>query len=166
MNIAIRDERPGDAAAIHALTESAFADMPFSDGTEQHVIDRLRAARALFLSRVAEDGGQIVGHIALAPVRIGGRESDWVGLGPVSVTPPLHRRGIGGQLIRDALAAARTAGKGGCVLVGSTDYYPRFGFRQDGRLFVAGPMNAHFQWQDFGGDVPAGEVRFHPAFDD
>ena len=33
--IAIRAEMPGDEAIIHALTEAAFRDMPFSDGDEQ-----------------------------------------------------------------------------------------------------------------------------------
>ena len=60
----IRLERPEDATTIHALTDTAFEGMPFSDGTEARVIDALRAAGALALSLVATQGDEVVGHVA------------------------------------------------------------------------------------------------------
>lgn len=49
----IRLERSEDATIIHALTETAFKGMPFSDDTEAKVVNALRAAGALALSLVA-----------------------------------------------------------------------------------------------------------------
>jgi putative acetyltransferase len=66
----IRPERQGDEEAIGALTEAAFRDMPFSDQTEHLIVGRLRDADALTVSLVAEDGGQIVGHVAFSPVTV------------------------------------------------------------------------------------------------
>ena len=40
----IRPETPDDIDAIRDLTAAAFASMPYSDGTEPEMIDRLRAA--------------------------------------------------------------------------------------------------------------------------
>ena len=39
----IRPEMPVDIDAIRDLTAAAFAPMPYSDGTEPEIIDRLRA---------------------------------------------------------------------------------------------------------------------------
>ncbi|MBT9370048.1 N-acetyltransferase [Rhizobium sp. CSW-27] len=52
----IRAERPGDEAAIGAVTAAAFAGKSYSDQTEPQIIDQLRAAAALKISLVAEDG--------------------------------------------------------------------------------------------------------------
>ena len=54
--IEIRREQPDDALAIHELTRIAFHDMPFSDGDEHHLIDRLRGQGVLTLSLVAVTG--------------------------------------------------------------------------------------------------------------
>ena len=43
----IRDERPEDVDAIRNLTARAFAGMPYSDGTESAIVDRLREAGTL-----------------------------------------------------------------------------------------------------------------------
>ena len=53
----IRDERPGDEDAIHALTAEAFRPMPYSSGTEPAIIRALRASGALTLSLVAVEDG-------------------------------------------------------------------------------------------------------------
>lgn len=57
----------GDTAAIHAITEAAFRDVPYSDGSEPDLVNQLRGAGDLALSLVADHGGQIVGHIAFHP---------------------------------------------------------------------------------------------------
>jgi len=86
--IAIRPEEPGDEAAIHALTQAAFRDMPFSDGSEPDLVDRLRADGDLALSLVAVNMDEaIVGHIAFSPVAIADGSAGWFQLSPVSVIP-------------------------------------------------------------------------------
>lgn len=162
--IAIRAEMPGDEAIIHALTEAAFRDMPFSDGDEQDLVDRLRRDGDLTLSLVAEDAARIVGHIAFSQVTIGDGAQGWFGLGPVSVWPELHGRGIGGALIRRGIAELRSTGAKGIVLLGSNQYYPRFGFVHEPQLTYPGPPPEYFQCLLLDGELPSGEVRFAPAF--
>lgn len=162
--LAIRPEREGDEATIHCLTEAAFRDMPFSEGDEQHLVDALRRDGDLALSLVAEDGTRIVGHIAFSRVAISDGTPDWYDLGPVSVWPDLHRRGIGSALIRHGIATLRMRGAAGIVLLGSPAYYGRFGFRHEPQLRYPGPPPEYFQCLVLTGDLPMGEVTYAPAF--
>lgn len=162
--VTIRPEAEGDEDTIHALTEAAFKEMPFSDGDEQHVIDRLRAPGDLTLSLVAEDETRIVGHIAFSPVTISDGTKGWYGLGPVSVWPELHHQGIGRTLITRGIADMREMGAKGIVLLGSNVYYPRFGFAHHPQLTYPGPPPEFFQAMLLEGDMPSGEVEFAPGF--
>ncbi|WP_299196160.1 N-acetyltransferase [uncultured Erythrobacter sp.] len=162
--ITIRPEAAGDEDTIFALTEAAFADMPFSDADEQHVITRLRDDGDLTLSLVAEDAERIVGHIAFSPVTITGGAKGWFGLGPVSVWPEFHHRGIGGALIKRGIADLRAAGAKGIVLLGSNVYYPRFGFAHVPELTYPGPPPEYFQALLLDGEMPSGEVSYAPGF--
>jgi len=162
--ITIRPEARGDEETIFALTEAAFAEMEHSDGDEHHLVNRLRDDGDLTLSLVAEDAERIVGHIAFSPVTISDGAAGWFGLGPVSVWPELHHRGIGGALIKRGIADMRACGARGIVLLGSNVYYPRFGFAHDPRLSYPGPPPEYFQALLLDGDMPSGVVSYAPAF--
>lgn len=164
MRFAIRDERPGDAAAIGALTTAAFAGARHASGTESEIVAELRSAGALALSLLAERDGIIVGHAAFSQVAIDGAAGEWFGLGPVSVAPDEQRLGIGGALIEAGLARLRDGGAAGCVVLGDPGYYARFGFAHDPALtYPAGPPEA-FRRILFTGEAPRGMVRYQPAF--
>ena len=160
----IRAERPGDSEPIASVTRQAFASALHSDGNEAEIVDALRAADALTLSLVADDGGEIVGHAAFSPVAIDGRDVGWFGLGPVSVRPDRQGVGIGAALIRAGLADLRAAGAKGCVVLGDPDYYGRFGFAVDPALTYPGVPADYFQALDFRDDRLRGVVSYHPAF--
>jgi putative acetyltransferase len=160
----IRPERPEDAAAIRKITEDAFRDAPYSAQTEAAIIDALRAAGALTLSLVADEGGIVIGHVAFSPVKINRLDAGWFGLGPVSVTPARQRQGIGQGLIRAGLDWLRASGAAGCVVLGEPDYYGRFGFVSDPELTYAEVPPAYFQRLSFQGGGPSGTVTYHPAF--
>lgn len=162
--VTIRPEAPGDEATIFALTEAAFAEMPFSDGDEQHLVNRLRAAGDLTLSLVAEDATRIVGHIAFSRVTIGDGAQGWFGLGPVSVWPELHGQGIGGALVKRGIADLRQQGAKGVVLLGSPEYYARFGFAHEPQLTFPGPPPEYFQALLLDGELPGGNVTYAAAF--
>ena len=164
MSITIRPEAPGDEATIFALTEAAFRVQPHADGDEQELVNALRDNGDLALSLVAEDAERIVGHIAFSRVSISDGTPDWYGLGPVSVWPELHRRGIGSALIYRGIADLRQMGAKGIVLLGSTEYYPRFGFRHEPQLTYPGPPAEYFQCLVLQGELPHGEVTYAPAF--
>ncbi|MEO1220067.1 MAG: N-acetyltransferase [Pseudomonadota bacterium] len=160
----IRPEASGDEETIHALTEAAFKDMPFSDGDEQHVVDRLRKDADLTLSLVAEDSERIVGHIAFSPVTISDAPRNkrpayaaMVELGP-------HRDGPQPVPVFRAIAEMRVHGAKGIVLLGSNEYYPRFGFEHFPQLAYPGPPPEYFQALLFEGKMPSGKVDFAPGF--
>ncbi|MEO0714785.1 MAG: N-acetyltransferase [Pseudomonadota bacterium] len=156
----IRLETHADHAAIYAITQAAFAPMPFSDGNEADCVDRLRADGDLTLSLVAEEGADIVGHVAFSPVFLNDRPGGWYGLGPISVAPHRQKQGIGGALIADGLGRLSEIGAKGCVLIGDPAYYGRFGFVGDGRLTYRDLPVDVVQWRALGSDVPSGVLRY------
>ena len=163
--LALRDELPADAAAIHALTIEAFRSAPHRSGTEPFIVDALRRDGMLSASVVALRDGDIIGHAATSPVRIDGRDLAWHGLGPVAVMPSHQRTGIGRQLVDAVLSRLRAQGAAGCVVLGDPAYYARFGFRAWPQLRLPGVPAEYFQALPFGDDIPVGDVAYAPAFD-
>src|SRR5690606_24838883 len=162
--IAIREATRGDVMAIRQVIERAFASALHASGTEAAIVDGLRGAGKLALSLVAMDGAEIVGHVAFSPVAIGGHRG-WFGLGPVAVLPRLQRHGIGSALVREGLDRLQLAGASGCVVLGEPGYYRRFGFRHEAALRLAGVPAEYFMALPLAGTIPAGDVRYHAAFD-
>jgi putative acetyltransferase len=158
-------ERPGDAEAIHLLTDAAFRDAPHSGGTEARIVDALRTAGALTLSVVALESGELLGHAAFSPVSIKGAAGAWYGLGPVSVRPDAQRRVIGTAVILDGLNRLEAMAAAGCVVLGNPGYYGRFGFESDPDLSYGVVLPGYFQRRVFAGPAAKGQVHYHPAFD-
>ena len=164
MSVVIRSESAGDEAEITEVTRAAFEDLPYSSQTEHLIVDALRGAGQLAVSLVAEEHGEIIGHIAVSPVEISDGSSDWYGIGPVSVWPACQGRGVGSRLVREALVAVQELGAAGCVLLGEPEFYGRFGFEPATSLVLADVPPEYFQYLAFTGTVPSGEVTYHPAF--
>lgn len=160
----IRPEKPEDAAAIHRLTALAFSEAPHSSGTEQLIVDRLRAAGALTLSLVADETGDIVGHVAFSPVTVSGEAGGWYGLGPISVAPSRQRQGIGSALVHEGLLELRQLGAKGCVLVGDPAYYGRFGFEADPAFVYPDVPPEYLLRLAFSPVYAGGTVTYHPGF--
>ncbi len=161
----IRPERDVDVAAIGSITAAAFAGHPHSDQTEPLIIERLRANAALSLSLVAEEAGEVIGHIAFSPVTITPTAAGWYGLGPVSVRPDRQGRGVGSELIRRGLARLRDAGAVGCVVVGEPEFYGKFGFRSEPGLIFPGCAPQYFMALVLSGEMVSGTVAYHAAFE-
>jgi|GEM_PF-263659 len=142
MTLQLRHETPDDIAAIEAVTVAAFADAPHTSHTEQFIVRALRAANELTLSIVAEEQGQIIGHVALSLVTITDghhqQAEGWYGLGPISVLPQRQGQGIGSRLMEQALSELRAMRAAGCVLLGDPAYYGRFGFQAHAGLQLPG----------------------------
>lgn len=161
----IRKETAADITAIDQLTREAFLHAEHTDHTEQFIVHALRAAGALSASLVAELEGAIIGHVAASPVSVSDGTPHWYWLGPVSVAPGHQRQGVGSQLIGRLLDDLRQLGAAGCVVLGDPRYYGRFGFRADAALVLPGVPAEYFQALRLAGEVPAGSVSYHPAFD-
>ena len=164
----IRDERPGDAPAIARIHYRAFKGHPVhppdSEPVEHLIVERLRAARDLTLSLLAEKDGEAVGHVALSPCAVGEDHGGWFLLGPVGVLPGLQGRGIGSALIRESLERMREMGAQGVVLVGDPGFYARFGFAGAAGLAYAGVPDQYVLAACFSARAPRGEIRAHEAF--
>jgi putative acetyltransferase len=162
--VLIRSETSADVSAIAEVTITAFKTLAISNHTEQFIIAALRAAKALTVSLVAEVDGRVVGHIAFSPVTISDGSPNWYGLGPVSVLPECHRRGIGRALIQEGISRLKDIGARGCCLVGHPEYYRRFGFQNIQGLVHEGVPEEVFFTLSFDGHVPQGIVEFHMGF--
>lgn len=152
--LVLRTEKPADREEVLDLTASAFSINPVTGLPVEGIPAEVKLLRELFdcdqylpeFSVVAEIGGEIVGHIISTRAWIG--NLDVLGLGPISVQPHLQRRGIGSALLRETARRAEDAGEPGIALLGSTEYYPRFGFLPASKLGVTAPDPAwgdHFQ---------------------
>lgn len=164
MHPVIRLESPSDAAAIHAVTAAAFLDAPHTAHTEQFIVAALRKAGALAISLVAEQGGEVVGHVALSAVSVSDGSTGWFGLGPISVKPELQGKGIGSLLMQAAIRLMHERGAAGCVLVGDPSYYSRFGFKPEPGLVLPDVPPEYFLALPIGPSLPRGVVTFHEAF--
>jgi putative acetyltransferase len=114
--------------AIDVVNISAFK----SDAEAQLVSD-LRNTPGYIpkLSLVAEYKNRLVGHVMLTRIDLLGENKnlDMLVLGPMSVVPSQAYRGIGGILLKRAIAKADKMGFGVIAEVGQTDYYKRHGFK-------------------------------------
>lgn len=119
--IEIREEHPGDVAAVRNVNRLAFGQHQEGD-----IVDALRSNGAVLLSLVAILNGQVVGHIMYSPLPIGDKQG--AALGPMSVLPTFQRQGIGSRLVEAGNRKLQEAGCPFIVVVGHPEYYPRFGF--------------------------------------
>jgi putative acetyltransferase len=163
-NILIRNETPNDVGTITEVTIAAFKTLAISQHTEQFIVEALRATNVLTLSLVAEMNGRVIGHIAFSPVTLSDGTPDWYGLGPVSVLPDHHRKGIGKALIEEGLSRLKSLNARGCCLVGHPEYYRKFGFKNVSVLAHEGVPPEVFFVLSFDGHIPQGTVAFHEAF--
>jgi putative acetyltransferase len=146
----IRPARPGDEEAILAVVTAAFSD-PTRDGSEER--DIVRGTWAVCpaderIELVAEEDGDVVGHLLAAPGRLDDVPVDAVGVAPVCVGPGLQGRGIGRALMETLVDEAERRWPL-LVLLGDPAFYGRFGFERAGPLGItyapAGLENPHFQ---------------------
>jgi putative acetyltransferase len=113
-----------DVPKIHAVNRAAF-----DSATEADIVDVLRSDAENVVSLVAEEDGEIVGHIMFSPVQLtGAADVRAMALAPLAVTPERQRAGIGSALVRAGLEECQRRGIDAVFVVGHPAYYPRFGF--------------------------------------
>lgn len=162
---AVRQESPTDINGIHALHAASF---PTS--AEADLVDALRASGRLHISLVADDDGQVVGHVVFSPVTVQhDNAAAGAGLGPIAVQWSHRRRGVAAALVEEGFRRCRIAAVGWVVVLGDPKYYSRFGFRparEFGLFDEFGGGDAFMAIELTPGAIPrdAGLVKYAPEF--
>ena len=162
----IRHERADDIPRIRAVNLAAFGA-----GTEADLVEALRGQASPFISLVAEEDAEIVGHILFTPVTLDGHpDLRMLGLAPMAVMPGRQRHGIGSALVREGLAQCHRAGVQAIVVLGHPEYYPRFGFTPASRAGLRSEYDVPdevfmvMELEKGALDGKSGTVRYHTAF--
>jgi putative acetyltransferase len=142
-SVLIKREQTADEAAIAEVHAAAF-----TGDVEKNLVTALRASDAWLspLSLVAFDDGRVVGHVVCTRAHVA--RTPVLGLGPLGVLPSHQKRGVGSALMHAVLGAADALGEPVVVLLGHTEYYPRFGFRPASEYGILPPnpsWSTHFQ---------------------
>lgn len=148
-DVIVRRETPADVSAARAVQVAAFRRPDASDEpVEARLLDSLRVCDGWIpaLSIVAELDSRIVGHVVTTRAFVD--QTPALGLGPIGVLPSHQRCGIGLALMHATIGAADALGEPLIGLLGSPDYYRRFGFVASNTVGVSAPEPAwgpHFQ---------------------
>lgn len=147
----VRETATSDRDAVLALVKAAFSTGG-RDGQEEVDIvratwDRDAARDGFDLVAVDDRSGDVIGHVLAARGDLAGHAV--LGVAPLAVAPGRQRAGAGSALMNELIARADAADEPMLVLLGSPDYYSRFGFEPSGPLGIhyraVGENNPHFQ---------------------
>jgi len=163
---AIRAEKERDRDTVHTVNMAAF-ETP----SETYLVEALRQQAQPVVSLVAEENGEIVGHIMFSPISLSDHPNLKVmGLAPVAVAPAHQRKGIGSALVRAGLDQCRQLDFVAVVVLGHPEYYARFGFSPssqfgiDSEYDVPEEVFMAMELQPEALSRKTGTVRYHPAF--
>lgn len=145
--VIVRRERTEDWPVSRAVQAAAFATGD-DEPAEARLLDSLRACDGWLpaLSIVAEVDGEVVGHNICTRGHVD--SVPCVGLGPIGIRPEHQNAGIGSALMFAMIGAADASGEPLIALLGSPDYYSRFGFVRSTELAIDPPVEewgVHFQ---------------------
>jgi putative acetyltransferase len=126
----IRNAISADFAAIDEIIKAAFAASPLGHNGEVQLVRSLHDDGDVVVSLVAEQDGQLVGHVLFSRmvVEADAIELKGAGLAPVSVIPDVQGRGVGSALINAGLDQLIFKGMQISFVLGNAEYYPRFGY--------------------------------------
>jgi putative acetyltransferase len=164
--MAIRREHPRDHDAVRRIHRAAFG----RDGVvEVRLLDELREDAGFLphLSLVAEDEDRLAGHVIATRGWLEPLGVPVLGLGPLGVHPDAQGRGVGTALVHALVAVAEAADERLVALLGSPDYYRRFGFVRSTDLGIESPDPAwgeHFQARQLSGPQLTGRFRYADPF--
>jgi putative acetyltransferase len=169
----VRREREVDVSQVSQIHATAFMRDPFGldDLPEVRLLAGLRSSDAWIpeLSLVAEIDGELVGHVVSTRGFVD--ELPALGLGPIAVSPASQNRGAGTALMHATIGAAEAMSEPLIALVGSGEFYSRFGFVRSTDLGIEAPdpdWGEHFQVLALTA-IPegvTGEFRYAAPFND
>jgi len=142
MTLVFREQLPADAAAVTRVN-----DLAFGQPGESQLVARLIDGGWSRLSLVAENDGQIVGHILFTtlPIVTANGIIPSLALAPMSVLPEFQSQRIGTQLVTRGLELCRARGHKVVIVLGHPNLYPRFGFSAT----LAKPLDSPYAGESF-----------------
>ncbi len=137
----IRQEQARDYKIVEDLVKYAFETAEHSDGNEHNLVASLRKSEGFIdeLSLVAQENGEILGHIIFTKAKIG--NVNGLALAPLSVSPQAQRKGVGTALMKRGHEIAKSMGYDIIVVLGSEKYYPRVGYKPASLLGIKAPFD-------------------------
>jgi predicted N-acetyltransferase YhbS len=112
-------------AAIELINEEAFGPGRFARAAARI---REQGPHDMALSFICADRGETIASVRMTPVLAGSVRGHL--LGPLAVRPSHKSMGIGRELVRIAIEAARRKGSEAVILVGDPSYYMPLGFEK------------------------------------
>jgi len=169
--VIVREQRADDYEAIRHIYAAAFArpenveSVPLEVGIYETLWEAGDVIPALSFTALSEVVA--VGHVTASRATVA--TDPVVAVGPIGVLPEHQGLGIGSALMDALLTAADAAAVPMIVLLGSPQYYSRFGFRPATELGVMPPepgWGEAFQARPLSAYTPAGSgpFRYAPAF--
>ena len=161
----VRAETPPDFARVEEINLAAFGG-----DAEARLVGLLREQANPLISLVADDHGNVVGHILFTPVSLHGGKGLVMALAPMAVAPSRQRSGVGSALVKAGLERCKELGVVAVVVLGHPEFYPKFGFAPADRFGLRcdydAPAEAFMAIELRAGGLRAasGTVKYHAAF--
>lgn len=159
-------EKPEQRGEVLALNRLAF-----KGEEEARIIEALTRDNLVVLSLVVLEGDKVTGHILFSrlDVEVDDRPVKAVALAPMAVLPDHQKQGIGSALVRRGLDLLKARGFEAVIVLGHTEFYPRFGFAAETVRHLACPFQGHdaFRGLELKAGALAGasgECRYPSAF--
>ena len=162
MTITIRPETQQDHQAVESILLSAFPT-----GAESKVVNAIRENGNAVISLVAVFDEKVIGHILFSPVTTHPPTPEkGLGLAPVAVDPVHQSQGVGSKLIRAGLQICIDLQYDYAVVLGSPNYYMRFGFQKANSFGLQNEygVDAEFMVIKFKSLPGSGLVKFSDEF--
>ncbi len=163
--VTIRPEQPEDIPAVRRVHEAAFPTR-----VEADLVDRVRSGGKAAVSLIAQESGNVIGHILFSPVSFDPPAAVTAfGLAPMAVMPGHEKHAVGRRLVQNGLAECHAQGACLVVVLGEPEYYSRFGFERASRHGLRNEFGAEEEFMVFLLDArahptPGTLVKYGPEF--
>lgn len=133
-----QERKKEDYKITEEVVKEAFANEEYSDQSEHRLVASLRNSDEF----IPLHRDKIIGHILLSKIFIvkGEKSIESLALAPVSVLPNYQNKGVGQSLIQKSLEVAEKLNFDSVIVMGHSEYYPKFGFKKASNWGIKAPF--------------------------